>query len=105
MGEERFYDPEEAARSWTELHVALTAGYRNDPSLVKYVELLEVVRWLLPRAMAYLSEDIWSAGWLDTLDEVLPKQFPQIDAAAKHLGSICTYWDGFEDSEGEWRDY
>lgn len=105
MGEERFYDPEDVARSWTELHVALNAGYKNDPHLLEYLELLQAVRWMMPRLMAYMSEDIWCAGWLENLHEVLSKQFPAIDVAAKHLGSVCTYWDGNDDNEGEWREY
>lgn len=102
MGEERFYDNEDIARSWTELHTSLDAGYKNEP---QYAELLQAVRWMLPRLMEHMSQEIWAAGWLEGLDEILPKEFPAIDIAAKHLGSICTYWDGRDDNEGVWRDY
>ena len=52
-----------------------------------------------------MSQEIWAAGWLEGLDEILPRDFPALDIAAKHLGSICTYWDGNDDNEGVWRDY
>jgi len=85
MGEEHFYDNEDIARSWTELHTSLDVGHKTE---AQYAELLQAVRWMLPRLMEHMSQE-----------------FPAIDVAAKHLGSICTYWDGRDDNEGVWRDY
>jgi len=102
MGEEHFYDNEDIARSWTELHTSLDVGHKTE---TQYAELLQAVRWMLPRLMEHMSQEMWAAGWLEGLDEILPKEFPAIDVAAKHLGSICTYWDSRDDNEGVWRDY
>jgi hypothetical protein len=104
MPEEVFYDPEDVSRSWTELNIG-TPGIRTTPPLLEYLELLESVRWMLPRVMAYYSEQDWCAGWLVDLEKILPDRYPQIGVAAKHLGSICTYWDGSEGSPGEWGEF
>lgn len=99
MAEESFYDPENASRSWTELNLGV------EPPLLDYLQLLAAVRWLLPRAMAYMSEQYWSAGWLAGLDHWCIEEFPEIRTAASHLGAMCTYWDGNDDNAGEWLEY
>lgn len=101
MPEESFYDPETVSRSWVELNIAPPAA----PPLLEYIELLSAVRWMLPRVMSYYSEQDWHAGWLVDLEKVLPTMYPQIGVAAKHLGAICSYWDGNEDSPGEWAEF
>lgn len=84
--------------------------------MLDYLELLAAVRWLLPRAMAYMSEQYWSAEWLAGLDHWCVEEFPQIRTAASHLGAMCTYWDGNlsamctywdgnDDGVGEWLEY
>ena len=55
-------------------------------------ELEEVVHSLLPPAMAYYSEELFAAGWLQNLDKELPKHVSSIDKAATLIGMIPTSW-------------
>ena len=96
MSEESFYDPEKTARSWTELHLGEKFPQLEQP--VNYQALLAATKWLLPRAMAYYSEELWCAGWMTELDVVLPDMYPEIAAAADALGEIPTYF-GYHESD------
>jgi hypothetical protein len=96
MNTEKFYDPEDVARSWSEINLTHAAAPANTNHLL---------RWALPRLMAYYSQELWCAGWLDTAHEVLPDMFPEIGEIAATLGEICTYWDGSDSGEIEWEKF
>lgn len=96
MSTEKFYDPEDIAKSWSEINIDSEAISGSTNHLLK---------WALPRLMAYYSEEIWCAGWLDTAHSTLPDMFPEIAEIAATLGEICTYWDGNEPGEIEWEKY
>jgi hypothetical protein len=96
MNTEKFYDPEDVARSWSEINISYTSTPANTNQLL---------RWALPRLMAYYSQEIWCAGWLDNAHEVMPDMFPEIAEIAATLGEICTYWDGRDSGEIEWEKY
>lgn len=62
-------------------------------ALVQQVsDLEEVLQSLLPPAMAYYSEELFAAEWLQDLDKELPKYVSAIDKAATLLGMIPTSW-------------
>lgn len=61
------------------------------------------IRSLLPSAMSYWSEELFSARWLINLDRELPKMVPEIAEAALAVGAIPTWWDG--EAEITWRRY
>ena len=96
MNTEKFYDPEDVARSWSEINLTHAAAPANANHLL---------RWALPRLMAYYSQEIWCAGWLDKAHEVLPDMFPEIGEIAATIGEICTYWDGSDSGEIEWEKF
>lgn len=106
MTTEKFYDPEDISRSWSEINgLDMHKATRSEKTLLEYLDLLYAVRWMLPRVLAYYSEELWCAGWYSGIEEWATDKFPEIETAAQHLGALCTYWDGTEDSAGEWREY
>lgn len=96
MDFEKFYDPEDLAKSWSEISLK----HATTPSDANHL-----LRWALPRVMAYYSQEIWCAGWLDTANKRLPDMFPEIAEIASTLGEICTYWDGEDSGEIKWEKY
>jgi hypothetical protein len=97
MSTEKHYDPEDVSRSWAEI-----SSFPKWDRVASPDELMRLMRWMLPRVMAYYSEDIWCAGWLENLHEELPKNFPEIARVATLLGEICTYWDDSRDPNADW---
>ena len=55
-------------------------------------DALNIIEEWMPVVMANLSQELWAAGWLDTLHVQLPKQVPSIAKAAGLLGQIPA-WD------------
>ncbi len=91
-------------------NVSLNASFLRD--LAVRLELLEAsVAELLPMVMAYWSEDIWCAGWMQNLDSLLTegdRKIPMVVRAANLLGRIPTYSDyndSLETVETEWREF
>jgi hypothetical protein len=97
MSTEKYYDPEDVSRSWAEI-----SSFPKWDRVASPDELMRLMRWMLPRVMAYYSEEIWCAGWLENLHEELPKNFPEIARVATLLGEICTYWDDSRDPNADW---
>lgn len=90
-------------------NVSLNASFLRD--LAVRLELLEAsVSELLPVVMAYWSEELWCAGWLQELDNHLTegdRQIPMVVRAANLLGKVPTYfdWDDFDAANIKWRDF
>lgn len=72
-------------------------------------DALNIIEEWMPIVMANLSQELWSASWLDTLHEELPKMVPSIAKAAGLLGQIPAWDDdALENQDGyqlSWKPY
>jgi hypothetical protein len=68
----------------------------------KIEAMRQSMREMLPIVMKYYSQELWAAGWLDKLEEVLPPQDELVVGRAAGLLGEIPYWDvdAPEDEEG-----
>jgi len=97
MSVEKFYDPEDVARSWSEI---------NTPRAIAPVDADSLFRWALPRIMAYYSKKLWGVWWVENAHVVLPEMVPEIAKMAEAIGEICVSSGSDKNSEEvKWEKY